>query len=45
MLNLLSADKIAPREVATLPLRDADEAFEQLERGVTGKLVLDCTEH
>lgn len=43
VLNLLSADKIAPREVATLPLRDADEAFRQLERGVTGKLVLDCT--
>lgn len=42
VLNLLSADKIAPREVATLPLQDADEAFRQLEQGVTGKLVLDC---
>jgi NADPH:quinone reductase-like Zn-dependent oxidoreductase len=42
VLTLLSADKIAPREVATLPLRDADEAFRRLERGVTGKLVLTC---
>ena len=42
VLNLLSADKIAPREVATLPLREADEAFRRLEEGVTGKLVLDC---
>ncbi|MFL6122712.1 medium chain dehydrogenase/reductase family protein [Actinophytocola sp.] len=40
VLNLLSADKIAPREVATLPLRAADEAFRRLEQGVTGKLVL-----
>jgi NADPH:quinone reductase-like Zn-dependent oxidoreductase len=40
VLTLLSADKIAPREVATLPLRDAEEAFRRLERGVTGKLVL-----
>ena len=40
VLNLLSADKIAPREVATLPLRDATEAFRRLEQGVTGKLVL-----
>jgi NADPH:quinone reductase-like Zn-dependent oxidoreductase len=42
VLNLLSADKIAPREVSTLPLRDADEAFRRLEAGVTGKLVLTC---
>ena len=42
VLNLLSADKIAPREVSTLPLRDADEAFRRLEDGVTGKLVLTC---
>ncbi|MPZ81100.1 MAG: zinc-binding dehydrogenase [Actinophytocola sp.] len=44
VLDLLSADKIAPRSIATLPLRDATEAFAQLERGVTGKLVLTCTE-
>lgn len=42
VLNLLSADKIAPREVATLPLRAAAEAFTRLEQGVTGKLVLTC---
>ena len=42
VLNLLSADKIAPREVSTLPLRDADEVFRRLEAGVTGKLVLTC---
>lgn len=42
VLNLLSADKIAPREVSTLPLRDAEEAFRRLEAGVTGKLVLTC---
>jgi NADPH:quinone reductase len=42
VLNLLSADKIAPREVTTLPLRDAEEAFRRLEQGVTGKLVLTC---
>jgi NADPH:quinone reductase-like Zn-dependent oxidoreductase len=42
VLNLLSADKIAPREVSTLPLREAAEAFRRLEEGVTGKLVLTC---
>jgi NADPH:quinone reductase-like Zn-dependent oxidoreductase len=42
VLTLLSADKIAPREVSTLPLRDAAEAFRRLEAGVTGKLVLTC---
>ncbi|GAB1508121.1 medium chain dehydrogenase/reductase family protein [Actinophytocola sp. KF-1] len=42
VLNLLSADKIAPREVSTLPLREAQEAFRRLEEGVTGKLVLTC---
>ena len=45
VLNLLSADKIAPREVTKIPLRDAARAFEQIERGVTGKLVIDCTGH
>jgi NADPH:quinone reductase-like Zn-dependent oxidoreductase len=45
VLNLLSADKIAPREVTRIPLRDAARAFEQIERGVTGKLVIDCTGH
>jgi synaptic vesicle membrane protein VAT-1 len=42
VLNLLSADKIAPREIHTLPLADAAEALSRAERGVTGKLVLDC---
>jgi synaptic vesicle membrane protein VAT-1 len=42
VLNLLSADKIAPRSVSQLPLSDAAQAFVQLERGVTGKLVLNC---
>jgi synaptic vesicle membrane protein VAT-1 len=42
ILNLLSADKIAPREISTLPLTDAPEALARAERGVTGKLVLDC---
>jgi len=44
VLNLLSADKIAPRSVRTAPLRDIEQVFEELERGVTGKIVLDCTE-
>jgi synaptic vesicle membrane protein VAT-1 len=42
VLDLLSADKIAPREIHTLPLREAGEALARAERGVTGKLVLDC---
>ncbi|HEY0454011.1 medium chain dehydrogenase/reductase family protein [Actinophytocola sp.] len=44
VLDLLSADKIAPRSTTTLPLTEATEAFAQLERGVTGKLVLTSTE-
>ncbi|OLF17367.1 medium chain dehydrogenase/reductase family protein [Actinophytocola xanthii] len=43
VLDLLSADKIAPREIHTLPLREAGEALARAERGVTGKLVLNCT--
>jgi len=43
VLNLLSADKIAPREISTLPLREAAEALARAERGITGKLVLDCS--
>lgn len=43
VLDLLSADKIAPREIHTLPLREAGEALARAERGVTGKLVLDCS--
>ena len=42
VLSLLSADKIAPRSVRLLPLRQAVEAWEALEEGVTGKLVLNC---
>jgi len=44
VLNLLSADKIAPREVRTAPLRDIEQVFVDIERGVTGKIVLDCTQ-
>lgn len=43
ILALLSADKIAPRSVNVLPLRHAREAFQSLEKGAAGKLVLDCT--
>jgi NADPH:quinone reductase-like Zn-dependent oxidoreductase len=43
VLDLLSADKIAPRSVRTAPLRDIDQVFAEIERGVTGKIVLDCT--
>ncbi len=43
VLNLLSADKIAPRSVRTVPLARTASAFADLERGVTGKIVLDCT--
>lgn len=42
VLGLLSADKIAAREVFTLPLADAAEALARVEAGVPGKLVLDC---
>lgn len=42
ILALLAADKIAPRETSTLPLRDAATALARAERGITGKLVLDC---
>jgi NADPH:quinone reductase-like Zn-dependent oxidoreductase len=44
VLALQAADKIAPREVATIPLRDAEQALQRAEQGVTGKIVLDCTE-
>lgn len=44
VLELLSADKIAPRSVRTVPLRDAAAVFADLERGVTGKIVFDCSE-
>lgn len=43
VLNLLSADKIAPRSVRKAPLRDIEQVFDDIERGVTGKIVLDCT--
>jgi NADPH:quinone reductase len=43
VLELLSADKIAPRSITTLPLADAAVAFERLESGASGKLVLTCS--
>jgi NADPH:quinone reductase-like Zn-dependent oxidoreductase len=43
VLDLLSADKIAPRSVRTVPLAETATAFADLERGTTGKIVLDCT--
>ena len=43
ILNLLSADKIAPRSVRQAPMSDIEQVFADLERGVTGKIVLDCT--
>jgi synaptic vesicle membrane protein VAT-1 len=42
MLALASAGKIAPRSTTVLPLEDANEAFRILEKGVQGKIVLDC---
>lgn len=44
ILTLLSADKIAPRSVNPLPLRQVREAFQSLEEGVAGKLVLTCND-
>ncbi|HEV7651138.1 MAG TPA: medium chain dehydrogenase/reductase family protein [Actinophytocola sp.] len=43
VLDLLSADKIAPRSVRQVPLSDIEQVFADIERGVTGKIVLDCT--
>jgi len=43
ILNLLSADKIAPRSVRTVAMSDIEQVFADLERGVSGKIVLDCT--
>jgi NADPH:quinone reductase-like Zn-dependent oxidoreductase len=43
LLGLLAADKIAPRSITTMPLDKAEDAFRALEKGVTGKIVLDCT--
>jgi synaptic vesicle membrane protein VAT-1 len=43
LLSLLAADKIAPRSITTIPLARAEDAFRALEKGVTGKIVLDCT--
>lgn len=42
VLAMLSAGKIAPRQTSVLPLQQADKAFQSLEEGVTGKLVLTC---
>jgi NADPH:quinone reductase-like Zn-dependent oxidoreductase len=44
VLDLLSADKIAPRSVRKVSMRDIEQVFADIERGVTGKIVLDCTE-
>lgn len=44
VLELASADKIAPRSVRTVTMSEIPAAFADLERGrVTGKIVLDCT--
>lgn len=42
VLSLLAAGTIAPRSVEVLPLSEASRAFGVLERGASGKLVLDC---
>jgi NADPH:quinone reductase-like Zn-dependent oxidoreductase len=42
VLNLRLANKIAPRSITLLPLREAEKAFEALEEGVSGKIVLDA---
>lgn len=44
VLALLAADKIAPRAVRVLPLEQVREAFQVLEEGAPGKLVLSCAE-
>ncbi|MFC0105945.1 alcohol dehydrogenase catalytic domain-containing protein [Kibdelosporangium aridum] len=43
VLSLAAANKIAVRELITVPLRDAEEALQRVEAGVAGKIVLDCT--
>ena len=43
VLSLLAAGKIAPRSIDVVPLHDAAKAFQRLEDGVAGKIVLDCT--
>ena len=42
VLSLLSAGRIAPRSISVLPLQETAKAFQQLEEGATGKIVLDC---
>jgi NADPH:quinone reductase-like Zn-dependent oxidoreductase len=44
VLALMSADKIAPRSVVVLPLREAGNAFQALAEGVSGKIVLSCVQ-
>jgi NADPH:quinone reductase-like Zn-dependent oxidoreductase len=39
MVAMLSRGEVAPVVTATLPLAQAAEAHERLERGVVGKLV------
>jgi NADPH:quinone reductase-like Zn-dependent oxidoreductase len=43
VLALLAAGKIAPRSITVVPLKEASKAFQTLEEGTTGKIVLDCT--
>ncbi|HEX4831705.1 MAG TPA: medium chain dehydrogenase/reductase family protein [Trebonia sp.] len=44
VLALLAQGKIAPKSVATMPIAQASKAFQLLEDGVSGKLVLDCAQ-
>ena len=44
VLALRAAEKIAPRSVTVLSLREAEKAFEAIEEGVLGKIVLDARE-
>jgi NADPH:quinone reductase-like Zn-dependent oxidoreductase len=42
VLAQLAAGRITPRSTSVLPLREAAKAFQALEDGVAGKIVLDC---
>ncbi len=42
VLGLLAAGDIAPRSVTVVPLADAARALGDIEKGVPGKIVLDC---
>jgi NADPH:quinone reductase-like Zn-dependent oxidoreductase len=43
VLALLSASRIAPRSISVMPLQEAAKAFQSLQDGAAGKIVLDCT--